>query len=624
MTEPKSASWVLRWDAHQDARPRVLSADPDGPGGSVVRTAGGDLAAFDGYLFDRAALGSGPGPGDAALVLEGYRRWGEDLFEKLRGAFTVGLWDEERRLLLIGRDAMGLRPCFYRWDGRMLLMSPSIDAILAQPGVEARFNRVVLAEYLQNTPASHQVDETFYEGIRRLPSAHALRLDKGQLTTRRYWDPVPPGFAWASAGEMAEFPAVLERAVERCVAAGADCLALSGGFDSIGLAALAARPAPARHPLHAVALRFVDTPCDEGETQAAVADGLGMPLLLLTIGESLGDRSLVDVSFALSERSHCPVLSVWQPVYAGLLRAAAGLGLGGLMMGTGGDEMLGVDGTYAADCLAAGRLRELGRFYMACRQTSTASTQRLLRAVLWRGAIRPELGRRARSIMEFFAPATTERLRQRRRGRAAVRPWLAGADRELSAALRKRACHPIPIELAPGEGAYVRAIRHLPQAALMQLELEQGSSFAGRFGFPLFLPYLDRDLVELLLRFRPEHLIDGGYHKAPLRRLVRDRLPMVDPRAKKMGFGRMAHDVLRSQGRAAWRDLGGPAMLGDIGLVRRELANGWMNDYFAGRHDDALQAWLFLSTEMWLQARAGGSSANTKGGPSNGGGQIGA
>ena len=71
MTEPKSAGWVLRWDVHQDARPRVLSSDPDGPGGSVVRTVGGDLSAFDGYLFDRAALGSDPGAGSCESVWMG-------------------------------------------------------------------------------------------------------------------------------------------------------------------------------------------------------------------------------------------------------------------------------------------------------------------------------------------------------------------------------------------------------------------------------------------------------------------------------------------------------------------------------------------------------------------------
>src|SRR6266545_2601673 len=130
MTDTLSAPWVLRWDTQQDEKPSVLRC---GPAGSVAETGWGDLAVFDGYLFDRAELESRPGTSDAELVLEAYRRWGEDLFDKLRGAFTLGLWDDDRQLLLVGRDGMGLNPCFYRWDGRMFLMSPSLDAILAQP-----------------------------------------------------------------------------------------------------------------------------------------------------------------------------------------------------------------------------------------------------------------------------------------------------------------------------------------------------------------------------------------------------------------------------------------------------------------------------------------------------------
>jgi hypothetical protein len=169
--------------------------------------------------------------------------------------------------------------------------------------------------------------------------------------------------------------------------------------------------------------------------------------------------------------------------------------------------------------------------------------------------------------------------------------------------------------MAPGDRSYVRAIRYLSQAPMLQLEMEQGTWFTKSFGFPLFLPYFDRDVVELLLRTRPENLIDGGYHKAPLRRLVGRRLPMIDTRAKKVAFGKLAHEVLRSEGRRTWRDLGGPKMLGQLDLVRPGLADAFMAEYFAGRNDDALQAWLFLSAEMWLRARSGAPLLSTKGEP---------
>src|SRR5262249_45358889 len=155
---------------------------------------------------------------------------------KLRGGFALVIWDEERQRLVVGRDAMGLTSCFYWWNQRVVLVSPSLDAILGQPEVNARFNRVLVAEYLQNLRGLQRVDETFYEDIRRIPAAHTLSMNGRGLSLTRYWDPVPPGFAWATEDELSRFSPMLGAAVERCLAVGADSLALSGGFDSVSLA----------------------------------------------------------------------------------------------------------------------------------------------------------------------------------------------------------------------------------------------------------------------------------------------------------------------------------------------------------------------------------------------------
>jgi hypothetical protein len=159
--------------------------------------------------------------------------------------------------------------------------------------------------------------------------------------------------------------------------------------------------------------------------------------------------------------------------------------------------------------------------------------------------------------------------------------------------------------MAPGESSYVGAIRRLPQMPLLQLQMEQGALLMRNLGFALFLPYFDRDVVELLLRVRPEDLIHGGYHKAPLRRVIASRLPTIETRVKKVSYGWNADLELRTRGRAMWREFGGPAALERLGLVSSERVNAYMDEYFAGRREDGLQAWLFLSAEMWLRARSG-------------------
>jgi len=591
--------WLLRWDAAAE-RPGVLRASDVAALESPLE----GFAVFDGYLFDRAELGVERPVSDASLVASAYERWQDALWDKLRGGFALAIWDQQRRRLSVGRDAMGLHPCFYWWNGRVFLASPSLDAILAQPEVPGTFNRAVVAEYVLGSSPAHHGDETFYEEIRRLPPAHAVALCEGRLLISRYWDPVPPGFAWATSDELSRFEPVLERAVSRCLSAGADSIALSGGFDSVSIATLAAEQLRDKPPLHALSVRFTGTVCDEGPTQAAVARALGMPQLMRTIEETLDGATVVGAALALGAHLPSPVLSPWQSMYTGLLADAKGLGLGRLLMGTGGDDMLNVDLTYGADCLAALDLRALWRFFRATQRTSPFSAARVARGVFWEGAAAPELKRLARRLASRVSPAGLERIRKRRLRKSYPR-WLAPGDPELAEVLERRQLDRPPADAAPGERSYALAMRELAQAPLFLLEQDQLHSWTERLAFTLYSPYLDRDLVELSLRMPPEHLIAGGRHKSPLRRLVAERLPSVRMRAKKVDFTQTVHEVLRPHGRDAWQALGGPLMLADLGLVDAEGLDRFMGDYFDRRHASWRPVWLAMATEAWLRARSG-------------------
>src|SRR5262249_18677823 len=164
-------------------------------------------------------------------------------------------------------------------------------------------------------------------------------------------------------------------------------VALSGGFDSVSIAAVAAEQRRGQRPLTAVSLRFAGTECDEGPSQMAVARALGMPQVMRTLEESLGGASVVGATLALSEISPVPVLGPWESVYTGLLRAAGDMGLGRILLGAGGDDLMNVDLAHGADCLAALDLRGLWKFCRACQRTSPFGAARVARAVLWSGAL---------------------------------------------------------------------------------------------------------------------------------------------------------------------------------------------------------------------------------------------
>jgi asparagine synthase (glutamine-hydrolysing) len=390
--------------------------------------------------------------------------------------------------------------------------------------------------------------------------------------------------------------------VDRCLHAGADGIALSGGFDSVSLAVLSRERGADRPPLRAVSLRFDGAGCDEGGTQAAVARSLELPQSLLTVAESLDGREPLEVALAFSRWSPNPVASVFQALYTGLFRTARAQGLRRLLFGTGGDDFLNVDPAYGADLLGGLRLPALWRYLRATQRTSPFAPATVARLILWDGAARPVLRQAGGGAVARVAPgwwATRRRERARRR----LPDWFAHRNTALAETLTDRLLAPDPL-VAPGGGRYVRAMRALSQSPLLLDELDQGQAWLRHFGLEALYPYFDRDLVALLLRVPPERLIEGGWYKAPLRRLVRERLPEVPLPRKKVDFTAMMHQMVRPAGPATWRRLGGPQRLSELGICRPDAVNRLVDGYHSAEHDHWLAVWLIISTESWLQARS--------------------
>jgi hypothetical protein len=259
---------------------------------------------------------------------------------------------------------------------------------------------------------------------------------------------------------------------------------------------------------------------------------------------------------------------------------------------------------YAADCLGSFELRNLWRFCRACQATWPDAPGYVARSVVWDAAIKGLLRQRARAFLDVAAPRARDWVIKRRLRRVRP-PWLALTDSTLIARLEHRPFETHPVQTAPGEGTYVRAIRMLSQSPSVSMELEQARAWAGLAGFRLLFPYFDRDLVELSLRMPPEHLIAGGRAKAPLHRLVADRLPSVAMPTRKVLFRRAFDSLFRRHGRRAWAALGGPRLLAELDLVNPALVGAFMDDYFRGATQQSIEAWLVLSMEAWLQARLG-------------------
>jgi asparagine synthase (glutamine-hydrolysing) len=124
---------------------------------------------------------------DTETIVHLYEEYGRDCVKHLRGMFAFAIWDRRKRVLFAARDRLGIKPFYYRWDGRSFLFGSEIKTILAYPGITAEFNRSTLAEYLAFGYITGP--ETMFAGVQKLMPGHTLELtEEGEPRIERYWD----------------------------------------------------------------------------------------------------------------------------------------------------------------------------------------------------------------------------------------------------------------------------------------------------------------------------------------------------------------------------------------------------------------------------------------------------
>jgi asparagine synthase (glutamine-hydrolysing) len=180
---------------------------------------------------------------DTETIVHLYEEYGRDCVKQLRGMFAFVIWDRHKRVLFAARDRLGIKPFYYRWDGKAFVFGSEIKAILAYPGVQAEFNRGTLAEYLAFGYITGQ--ETMFAGIRKLMPGHVLGLsEQSGLKIERYWnletevdrEPRSRDYYVKTYREMLE--AAVGSHLMSDVPLG---MFLSGGLDSSAVAALATK-----------------------------------------------------------------------------------------------------------------------------------------------------------------------------------------------------------------------------------------------------------------------------------------------------------------------------------------------------------------------------------------------
>jgi asparagine synthase (glutamine-hydrolysing) len=280
---------------------------------------------------------------DTEVLLHLYAQKGEAMVHELRGMFTFGVWDAEKKAILLARDPYGIKPLYYADDGWTVRFASQVKALLAGGKVSRDPEPAGWVGFC----LFGSVPEPFttYQDIRALPAGSTLWVDRGGAHPMRHYFSIAETYCRAEATrahkkdedqQLGAREALLESVHHHLVADVPVGAFLSSGIDSSALVGLM-RDAGQRD-IQTVTVAFEEFR-GRSEDEAPIA---------AEIASRYGTRHTTRIVTEQEFRNDLPKIldAMDQPTIDGLntwfvSKAARELGLKVAISGLGGDELFG-------------------------------------------------------------------------------------------------------------------------------------------------------------------------------------------------------------------------------------------------------------------------------------------
>jgi asparagine synthase (glutamine-hydrolysing) len=538
---------------------------------------------------------------DTETIVHLYEEYGRECVKRLRGMFAFALWDRRKRVLLAARDRLGIKPFYYRWDGKTFLFGSEIKAILAYPGVTAELNRVVLAEYLAFGYITGP--ETMFAGVHKLMPGHTLQLgENGSLRIERYWDlnveaeqDVRPRDYYVQ-NYREQFQAAVQSHLMSDVPLG---VFLSGGLDSSAVAALTSKIRGDRIQTFAVGYGAAgDSEEEFSELGFAreVAKHIGSEHHEVRLGREDFFHSLPRLIWHEDE----PL--VWpSSVALYFVARLAAERVKVVLTGEGSDETLGGYTRYAWTLLNA-------RMDGVYRSVTPSALRGLVRKAIQAGPFSAALHRKLNhtflvrdgsSWPSFYYDNFFSAFSAAEQADLLTSDTLATAGDAYAGSMHswERSSGDLLHRLL-----YADMNSYLIELLMKQDQMSMAASIESR------VPFLDHELVEFTTKIPAQYSMEGMAGKFILKRAVEDLLPHEIIYRKKMGFPTpWDYWLTGPQLGEIERLLLGPRSM-DRGIVRPEAVRRLFAEHRAKSRDHGNRIWRLLNFELWQRVMIDGDA----------------
>ena len=540
---------------------------------------------------------------DTEVIVHLYEEQGIDFVASLRGMFAFALWDDKSKRLLLVRDRLGQKPCFYRVEQDRISFASELKALLQLPGAPRDVDPRAFNEFLTYQYIPHP--RTMLQGYRKLSPGHLGIYDArtGDWQTRRYWQPpcdvstqnqqestLPsPDVTdrWTAADWQRELRSRLTEAVRLRLRSDVPLGGfLSGGMDSTIIVGLMQQLAES--PVHTFAIGFPVAMFDERSYAREAAEFLGTDhheRVVAPEAISMLPRLIWHYDEPFSDSSAIPTMYLSQMTREQVTVA---------LSGDGGDELFAGYDRYRAVALG----EKFDRLPGPLRSLITANLWQKLPASVTQKSHRRRL---KRLLAGLSLPAERRYLRWISIFDDPHREQLVSADfREQIGDEWDTAGFLLDAYGDCTERDFVTrtsmadVLTYLPCDILTKVDIASMS-----YSLECRSPFLDHHVAELAARMPMKLKRRGKQGKQILLDTFGDLLPSRIQQRRKMGFGVPLDHWFRKELKP---------LLYDVVLSERAMSRGYfqadyvrklVEDHVHGRFDHSYRLWSLLCLEMW-------------------------
>lgn len=529
---------------------------------------------------------------DTECIVHLYEEYGTGCLQYLEGMFSFAIYDSRKQRLFIARDRLGEKPLHYGvFDGTFIFGS-EIKGILTHPKARRELDSLAMQKYLslEYVPSPHSI----FKGISKLPPAHYMVVEGGQIKIERYWLPDIKTEKISENEAQEELIRLLKRSIElRLISEVPLGVFLSGGIDSSCIAALASQFSSS--PVKTFSIGFDDKSFDESSHALAVAKHIGADHEVVTFSPELGFETLSELWEVLDEpladASIVPTYSLSKMTKKHVTVALAG---------EGGDELFGGYPTYQAHKFAP----MWGLMPQALRQ----------------GLLEPALNslpvnmnnlsfdfKVKRFIGAAAEPAVRRHLRWMGSIRMADQPQLLMPEHQILAeTMEENILGDLPLVHLNGHSPrgsvhdVINNIMRLDMTTYLPDDLLVKSDRASMAAsLEVRLPFLAYPLVEFALKLPPELKVHGLTTKYLLKKAVAPYLPEYIMKRPKKGFGIPVAKWLRNEFRPVVDELLGESFIKRQGIFQWPYINRLVQEHMSQKADRRKELWTLLMFQWW-------------------------